>query len=345
MGYRIKKRGKYYWLFGRIKGVRLDSSLRTTSKKEAEEIAKARVQKVLKRVHGIRGVKDIGFRALMEKYAEYCESNNRPSTYSKKQFNIANLVEHFGDVPVGAITPEQIEAFKRKRLRKVKPATVNRDLAALKHALRLAVKWGYLEASPADHVDGLREPPGRVRYLAPEEAEKLIGACSKWLRPLVIAALHTGMRQGELLALEWDDVDMKRRQIRVADSKTGDARVVPVNELLYNILEGLGSRKGKVFKNSRGKGYSWINSAFKNALVEAGIKEFRFHDLRHTFASWLAMEGVPLSTIGRLLGHKTAQMTMRYAHLAPDYLADVVEVLTRNAHGGETSEETESVTR
>lgn len=330
MGYRIKKRGRYYWLFGRIKGIRLDSSLRTTSKKEAEDLAKERVRKVLKRVFGIRSVKDIAFWVLMEKYAEYCESNNRPSTYAKKRFNIANLVEHFGNVPVGSITPEQIEAYKRKRLKVVKPATVNRDLAALKHALRLAVKWGYLEVSPADQVSGLKEPPGRVRYLTREEAARLTESCSKWLRPLVVAALHTGMRQGELLALEWDDVDMRRRQIRIPDSKTGDARVVPVNELLYNILSGLGPKEGNVFKNRRGKGYSWINSAFKNALARAGIKDFRFHDLRHTFASWLAMAGVPLSTIGRLLGQKTPQMTMRYAHLAPDYLADTVEVLTQN---------------
>ncbi len=141
------------------------------------------------------------------------------------------------------------------------------------------------------------------------------------------------MRQGELLALEWDDVDLQRRQIRISDSKTGDARVVPVNELLYNILSELGPKSGKVFKNRRGTGYSWINSAFKNAIKHAGINDFRFHDLRHTFASWLAMKGVPLSTIGRLLGHKTAQMTMRYAHLAPDYLADVVEVLAYDAPG------------
>jgi integrase len=102
------------------------------------------------------------------------------------------------------------------------------------------------------------------------------------------------------------------------------------------MVKTLGPGKGRVFKNRRGKGYSWINSAFKNALARADIREFRFHDLRHTFASWLAMEGVPLSTIGRLLGHKTPQMTMRYAHLAPDYLAKVEGFLIQNSQKRES---------
>ena len=320
-------------MFGRVKGIRLDTSLRTTVKKEAEEIAKERFKKALGRAHGVRIIKNIKLTLLMEKYLEYCRNNNRPSTFKKKRFNVNNLLAFFGDSPVSAITPERIEEFKASRIREVSPATVNRDLATLKHALNIATEWGYLSSSPAARVKLLKEPPGRDRYLTREEAAALLEACSKWLKPLVTTALHTGMRQGELLALEWDDVNLQRRQIRISDSKTGDARVVPMNGLLYNILSELGPKSGKVFKNRRGEGYSCINSAFKNAVKHAGIKDFRFHDLRHTFASWLAMKGVPLSTIGRLLGHKTAQMTMRYAHLAPDYLADVVEVLAYDAPG------------
>jgi integrase len=344
MGYRIAKRGRYYWLFGRVKGIRLDSSLRTTSKREAEEFAKEKVRKVLKRVFGARTIKNINFAALMEKYSDYCKSNNKGSTHGKKQFIIKNLLEHFGDVSVGSITPEQVEAFKATRLKKVKPATVNRDLAALKHALRLAVEWGYLEGSPADRVRQLKEPPGRVRYLTHEEADRLVESCSKWLRPLVVTALHTGMRQGELLALEWGDVDLKRRQIRVVDSKTHDSRVVPMNEMLYNTLSPLRRKEGKVFVSRRGRPYSEIGSTFKAALARASIEDFRFHDLRHTFASWLAMEGIPLTAIAQLLGHKTARMTMRYAHLAPEYLADVVEVLTRNSHKEEKRGKAKTVT-
>ncbi|MGD8718575.1 MAG: site-specific integrase [Candidatus Zixiibacteriota bacterium] len=332
MGYRIAKRGKYYWLFGRIKGVRLDSSLRTTSKKEAEEIAKARVRKTLERVHGIRGVWDIRLAALLEKYLAYCEQNNRPSTYNRKRPFIDHILAYFGDVPLSSITTEQIEAFKIHRRRTVGPATVNREMAALKHALNLAVEWDYLEVSPAARVKKFKEPPGRVRYLNRGEADALVAACSPELRPVVVTSLNTGMRIGEILALEWADVDLKRRQLRIVDSKNNDSRVVPINEILYNALRSIRGRDGKVFLSSRGKPYQSIRTAFARALKEAGIDDFTFHDLRHTFASWLAMEGVPTSTIGKILGHKTPQMTMRYAHLAPDYLVDVVELLTQNKH-------------
>lgn len=332
MGYRIKRRGRYYWLYGRVKGIRLDRSLKTTVKAEAEEIAKGIVRRTLETAFGVRVVKDINLKALMEKYGNYCADNNRRSTYLKKRFNVRNILAYFGDVPLRAVTPERIESFKTTRRTSVSPATVNRDLSTLKHALGLAVSWGYLEASPAARVAKFREPNGRVRYLTRREAEGLLKACSDELRPLVAAALNTGMRLGELLALDWSHVDLQRRQIRVVDSKNNESRVVPTNAVLYNTLSAIQHREGAVFVSRYGRGYNYVYNGFRAALARARIKDFTFHDLRHTFASWLAMEGVPLSTIGRLLGHKTAQMTMRYAHLSPDYLADVVELLTQNKH-------------
>jgi integrase len=330
MGYRIKKRGRYYWLFGRVKGVRLDSSLRTAVKKEAEEIAKAKVRKVLERVHGVRVIRNIKLGELFEKYLAYCEQNNRPSTYRKKCYLVRHILDFFGDVTLTTVTRERVEAFKAARRRKLGPAAVNREVAVLKHALRLAVEWDYLETSPAAGVTKFKEPPGRVRYLVREEAAALVEACYPTVRPVVLTALHTGMRLGEILALDWAHVDLKRRQLRVVDSKNNETRVVPINEILYNALASLNPKNGRVFKSRRGDPYRSIRTSFQAAIKQAGIEDFTFHDLRHTFASWLAMKGVPMSTIGKLLGHKTPQMTMRYAHLAPEYLADVVEVLTQN---------------
>jgi integrase len=332
MGYRIAKRGKYYWLFGRVKGVRLDSSLRTAVKKEAEEIAKAKVRKVLERVHGVRVVRNIKLGELLEKYFAYCEQNNRPNTVAKKRVFAGHILAFFGDVPLAAVTRERIEGYKAERRRDVGPATVNRELALLKHALRLAVEWDYLEVSPAAGVKQFKEPPGRLRYLSREEGDALLEACSPEVGPVVVTALNTGARLGEILALDWDHVDMARRQLRVVDSKNNETRVVPINDVLYNTLIKLNAKEGKVFKSGRGEPYRSVRTAFEKGVRKAGIKDFTFHDLRHTFASWLAMEGVPMSTIGKLLGHKTPQMTMRYAHLAPEYLADVVNLLTQNKH-------------
>ena len=343
MGYRIKKRGKYYWLFGRVKGVRLDSSLRTAAKKEAEEIAKAKVRRVLERVHGVRVVRNIKLGTLLEKYFAYCEQNNRPNTVAKKRVFAGHILAFFGDVTLSAVTRERVEGYKAHRRRDVGPATVNRELALLKHALRLAVEWDYLEASPAARVKLFKEPPGRLRYLSREEADALLEACSSVVRPVVTTALYTGVRLGEILALDWDHVDLERRQLRIVNSKNNETRVVPINDILYNTLTGLKPKKGEVFKSGRGVGYRSVRTAFETAVKKAGIKDFTFHDLRHTFASWLAMEGVPMSTIGKLLGHKTPQMTMRYAHLAPEYLADVVNLLTQNKHKSKNRQTSEVV--
>ena len=331
-------------MFGRVKGIRLDTSLRTTVKKEAEEIAKERFKKALGRAHGVRIIKNIKLTLLMEKYLEYCKQNNRPSTYDRKRPFINHILAFFGDVPLSSITTERIEEFKFHRRGTVGPATVNREMAALKHALNLAVEWDYLEVSPAARVAKLKEPPGRVRYLNRAEADALLAACTPELYPVVATALHTGLRFGEILALEWGDVDLKRRQLRVVDSKNNDTRVVPINEILYNVLSSMRGQDGKIFKSRRGEPYRSVRTSFEKALKEAGIKNFTFHDLRRTFASWLAMEGVPMSTIGKLLGHKTPHMTMRYAHLAPEYLADVVELLTQNKHKPDLAKNTGGAT-
>jgi len=261
LGYRIAKRGKYYWLFGRVKGVRLDSSLRTMAKKEAEEIAKAKVRRVLERVHGVRVIRNIKLGELLEKYFAYCEQNNRPNTVAKKRVFAGHILAFFGDVPLAAVTRERIEGYKAGRRGNVGPATVNCELALLKHALNLAVEWDCLEASPGVGVKLFKEPPGRLRYLSPEEADKLLGACSPELEPVVTTALNAGARLGEILALDWDHVDLKRRQLRVVDSKNNETRVVPINDILYNTLKMLGPKNGKVFKSGRGQAYRSVSCA------------------------------------------------------------------------------------
>jgi len=335
MGHNVRKRGDIYWIFGHINGVRLDGSLRTKIKKVAEEIAKKRVEKALEETEGVRLTGKIRLPALFDKYLEYCRSNNRASTCEIKSHIVKPLLAYFGDVPLKAITFERMEDYKAARLALVKPSTINRELSLIKHALHLAVEWGYVSVSPAAKVKKLREPAGRATFLTETEAEKLLAACSDDIRPVVVTALHTGMRRGEILALDWSNVDLDRRQIRIIDSKNHESRVVPINEILYNMLEELPDRQGKVFLRRSGSPYLSIRSGFEAALKRAGIIDFRFHDLRHTFASWLVMAGKPLYSVGQLLGHKSYEMTQRYAHLAPGHLADVVEVLTQNSHSAE----------
>ena len=178
-----------------------------------------------------------------------------------------------------------------------------------------------------------KEPPGRLRYLADhEEADRLIQTCRGSFRSLVITALHTGMRRGEILSLSWDQVNMVQGVIRLTHTKNGEAREIPINETVRSVLAGLRTRIDVpwVFHDDAGNKFKDTRKHFESACKRIGLTDFHFHDLRHTFASWLVMAGVPLATVSELLGHKSITMTMRYAHLSPAHKAHAVCSLDKN---------------
>jgi integrase len=189
----------------------------------------------------------------------------------------------------------------------------------------------------------LEENNCRLRFLSKTECQALIKACDAHLRPIVICALNTGMRKGEILGLKWDDVDLVHGFILLQITKNGERREPPINHTLMAILQdlfrGTGERPRRidipyVFYDTRTDGrYNNIQKSFNTAMKRAGIKDFRFHDLRHTFASHLVMAGVDITTVKDLLGHKTLTMTLRYAHLAPSHKAKAVDVLDTVING------------
>jgi len=173
----------------------------------------------------------------------------------------------------------------------------------------------------------------RLRYLSKEECQKLIDACDPHLRPIVITALNTGMRKAEILNLRCDQVDLKHGFILLEITKNGERREIPINHTLRKTLMALPRCLDTpyVFFDLRtGKPYKNIKRSFASTCKRAGIKDFRFHNLRHTFASHLVMAGVDLTTVKELLGHKTLTMTLRYAHLAPSHKIKAVNVLDSN---------------
>jgi len=181
-------------------------------------------------------------------------------------------------------------------------------------------------------VQKLQEPGGRLRYLTKEEAKELVDSCHGPFRALVMTALHTGMRKGELLKLPWDAVDLKHGFLRVQQSKNGHPRTIPMNESVRGVLTGLRSRLDVnwVFHDEEGKAFPNTRRRFEAACRKAGLVDFHFHDLRHTFASWLVMAGVPLPTVSDLMGHKSITMTMRYAHLSPTHRQEAIRSLDKN---------------
>lgn len=219
-----------------------------------------------------------------------------------------------------------LEECKAQRLETVTPATVNREITCIRHMFAKAIEWGYVRRNPLKEVKKLKEPPGRLRYLTREEIAALLDACNHHLRPIVVAALNTGMRKSEILSLKWRDLDLKNRRITVTNTKNNEIRVISINKTLYRELLGLDrtARSEYVFSHGKGEPYGDVKKGFTSAVRKAGIKDFRFHGLRHTFDSHLVMQGVDLRTVQQLMGHKEIKMTMRYAHLSPKHVEEAV---------------------
>ena len=211
----------------------------------------------------------------------------------------------------------------------MKPATVNRELALLKHMFTKAIEWGLVKENPAKAVKLLEEPPRRVRYLTPDALTRLLNACAPHLKPIVLMAVHTGMRIREILPLTWPQVDVRRRILTLAKTKNQERRIIPLNDQAIEVLRTLPRHmeSSSVFCDQDGGPYQRLVKGFRQACRRAGISDFRFHDLRHTFASHLVMRGVPLRTVQELLGHKTGQMTPRYTHLSTPHLEEAVTIL------------------
>ena len=197
----------------------------------------------------------------------------------------------------------------------------------------MALKWKKAQVNPVREVKFLKEPKEKDRILTEEEEVKLLetvrtGHKAKQLESIIITALNTGMRKGEILNLKWENVDFKNRLIIVEGTKNGEVRKIPMNQKLTATLEGAKKvSKGEYVFSENGKPYLDVKTGCWTALENAGIENFTFHGLRHTFGSWLGMAGIDLKTIQGLMGHKDIKMTVRYSHPTPEHKRKAVEIL------------------
>jgi len=199
-----------------------------------------------------------------------------------------------------------------------------------------AMEWGYSQTNPAKQVRLFNPANARLRYLSMEEASSLLNACDEPLKTIVLIALHTGMRRGEILKLKWKDIDLVNEIIHIENTKNGKRRDIPMTKTLKGALEKLklNAVSDWVFvrKDDKTKPLCDIRNIFKRALNKCGISNFTFHDLRHTAASYMVMRGVDLRTVQDILGHNDLRMTMRYSHLSPLHRKKAVEVLDSIGH-------------
>jgi integrase len=272
-------------------------------------------------------------REVIARYRTYAETHHRG--YRSTRYVLAQLDAAFGTLPLADLSGFRIEGWKAARRKVVAPATVNRELTVLKAMLAKAVAWHLLDVHPARDVKPFSVDNARVRWLPPHELARLLATAAldvaaAWLVPAITIAVHTGLRQGELLRLRWTDLGPGRTIATIRGTKNNEPKHVPLNAVVQATLAALPVVGETVLAWPWGDPVSdtTLYAAFGRACRAAGITDFHWHDLRHTFASHLVMAGVDLRTVQELLGHKTLEMTLRYSHLAPAHKATAVARLT-----------------
>jgi site-specific recombinase XerD len=256
---------------------------------------------------------------------------------------IRTLLAEFGDQRADSLTQQKFTLFldARETSEGTGPATFNRYRAQISMIYREAIRVGWVDHNPARLIKSRKEPGGRIRYLTPDEdtrLQRVIDDKFPKFKDEFVLAVHTGMRRSEQFSAEWPYIDSITNKINLPKTKNGDPRSIPLNADVVAALERLHERTGhqrRIFLTTDGKPFikKALRHWFDEAIELAGIDDFSWHDLRHTFCSRLVMAGVALKTVQELMGHKTIQMTARYAHLAPGHLQAAVDLIaTQNRH-------------
>ena len=360
----IYKRGKVWYIDIRVKGRRVRKRI-GSSKQVAELALKDAEVKTAREEFGFAKT-DITIGKFLEQFLEYSKANHRPTTTSRYRAVMDHFREFLKSRPevtfVSEITTELIDQYvvhrkaswvnpngqpveseddvTEKTHKGARAHTINFEVGTLRTVLYVALKWGYLKENPTRGVKKIKVSDSKaLKFLSEEECRRFLAACPAELHPVYFTFLNTGMRKAELENLEWDDVDFKRKKIKIRrkdfwQPKTGE-REIPINQQLYELLSDLKRKNDKFLKSSfvfsdkdGGKTKTKLREKLIQIAKDAGIDGLtKVHTLRHTFASHLVMKGVDLPTIRKLMGHTDIQTTMIYAHLAPDHLADAVTKL------------------
>jgi len=315
------------------------------TKEEARAALREAVARAFDRKYNTKREKgNVTFQEFAELYIDNYAKVNKRSWKSDRSRIQAHMVPLFGDLPLKEITPLLIEKYRAERLKKtrktangtthIEKSTANREITIMKKMFNIAVDWGYADTNPAQKIKFFSEKDRqKERILKDQEELNLLRACPKYIRPIIEAALNTGMRRGEIFNLKWEQVNLEEMTITVQNTKSGKNRTIPINNRLHQILMEQKKLKGQassVFPNpDTGRPFVDIKKSFKRACEDAGIKDLRFHDLRHTFASRLVKAGVDLITVRDLLGHFSVQLTQRYTHSSRDQKQQAVDILAQ----------------
>lgn len=309
------------------------------SKKQAEQIHRQVELEIVEGKWNLRKSEGILFSDLVKEYLEYAMTSKAKSTYEIDTYRInAHLLPYFGHIILSDITVQMVDKYKAKRIKdNASTSTINNELANLSHIFKMAIRWGHTDKNIVSQVDKMRIVRKPFRFLSQEEIQLLIDAAEgSHIQPIIIAAIHTGMRKAELLNLKWTDVDFNQKIITVQSKddwhtknyKSRSLQMTPALDKVFRqhraIQESQGFLSEYVF-TYEGKRILWgVDVGFNYIVKKAGLDGVTLHTLRHTFASQLVMAGVPLRDVQELMGHQSFQTTLQYAHLSEEHVKSQV---------------------
>ena len=312
----VYQRGRIWWVRYVYQGQLIRQSI-GPDRRLAEQALQAIRGDIVRGAFRLRRIEER--RSFAEMVVEYMKIKSAKRSLARDAASFKNLLPVFCKKPLHLITTREVEGYARDRSVKVKGATINRELALLRHLFNIAMDNGYTDQNPARAIKRYPESPWRHKFFFSEsEIKALINASAPHLRPILALAFGTGLRKGDILSLRWDDVDLDRSIISVQMQKTGESVEIPLIPMIRDLLQGMKSRASAspfVFpRGLSGQRIGDIKTAFHAALRRSGLasKGYRFHDIRRTFARMLYNQGVILTKIQRLLGHGSVSTTERY---------------------------------
>ncbi|MDI6864623.1 tyrosine-type recombinase/integrase [Thermodesulfovibrio yellowstonii] len=343
----LYKRGNTWWIDLYHNGKRYRISTKTHDKRKAEEIhAKVLLKlgspqtEIVPEPEKLTQLAEssITYQEFYEKhYLTWCYG--RQEFYESKKYYLNIIPDWFKNLELNRIGTKEVELLQSYFIQKKKTtATCNRYIAIFQASMTKACDWNMISEQRLKNIRKVKLIKGenkRLRYLTKEEIDKLLSNCDRQLYPIVFTALHTGMRKSEILNLKWSQVDLKNGIILLDKTKNFERREIPMSDSLKALFKQLHSQRrlntDYVFVNpDTDKRYTDLKRSFATACRRAGIKDFHFHDLRHTFASQLVMSGADLKTVQELLGHKSLTMTLRYSHLSQAHKREALKALEIN---------------
>lgn len=310
----LHQRGRIWYADYYADGKRVQESTGTANLQKAQKFLALRVSEVHRGVY-VKRVR-VTLAELWERYFAHAKVHKRSWKRDEQMFK--TLGRFLGPVYLDSITPARVEEFQQHRIREVCPSTVNRELALLKHMFNLAERWDLRQGrNPVRMVKFLREDNLQFQTLSTEAEQALLACCPSYLQDMIVFALNTGLRCGDIFNLQWKEVDFEKRRLNVLVQKTRRVLTIPLNDAAYGVVDAWDAiRKGPyVFYNQMtGDRFRDLKAGFKLACKQAGLGGVTWHTLRHTFASRVLAKGADIITVKELLGHSTLLVTMRYAH-------------------------------